>query len=475
MVMAILQQSSRLQTAWDSIRTSFWFVPSIMMIVAIGLAGLGFGLDFHVLSRDPRPLPWWIYVSSPDDARTVLSTLLSSMITMTSLVFSITMVVLSLAANQFGPRLIRNFMASPQTQAVLGTFVMTILYDLIVLAAIGWRGEEGLFPFSTITIAMVLMAVSVGLLVLFLHTLARSIVSETVIERVGRELDVILDGLEPLSSRLPQDEPEAALPADYVERSARFGPRVPGYVQAIEFGRLVEAGRSCSVLIGLHFRPGDYLAEDGRGIALYPAERDEPALRERVLKAIIIGTHRTPVQDPEFAIRHLVEIGVRALSPGTNDPYTAVAVVDRLSASLSRLMGRALPPGVFRDEEGRARVVCPRPGYGNLTAAAFDQIRQNGADKPLVVIHLLEALARIAEHVRLPAQAEVLAAQLRIIAEDAEREIAGPSDQADMKKRIESTRKVLKEAQNRVQPECQVATTDDLGDFDKASRIGADY
>jgi uncharacterized membrane protein len=149
------------------------------------------------------------------------------------------------------------------------------------------------------------------------------------------------------------------------------------------------------------------------------------------------------VQDPEFSIRHLVEIGVRALSPGVNDPYTAVAVVHRLSASLSHLMGHALPPGVFRDKSGVVRVVCQRPSYASLTEAALDQIRQNGADKPLVVIHMLEALARIAEHVRLPSQAQVLLKQLRTIEEDAGRQIANPSDRADVKARIENVRQVI--------------------------------
>ena len=219
--METMQVSSRWRTAWDNVHTSFWFVPSIMIVFAIGLAGLGFGLDVRFTGRNPNSVPWWIYVSSPDDARDVLSTLLSSMITMTSLVFSITMVVLTLAANQFGPRLIRNFMASPQTQIVLGTFVMTIFYYLIVLPSIGWRGEEGPFPFSTITVAIVLMGVNVGLLVMFIHTLARSIVSETVIEKVGHELDTLLGELEPLPSRLPEDEPEAALPQDFAERHAQ--------------------------------------------------------------------------------------------------------------------------------------------------------------------------------------------------------------------------------------------------------------
>jgi uncharacterized membrane protein len=155
------------------------------------------------------------------------------------------------------------------------------------------------------------------------------------------------------------------------------------------------------------------------------------------------------VQDPEFSIRHLVEIGVRALSPGVNDPYTAVAVVHRLSASLSHLMGRALPPGVFRDKSGMVRVVCQRPSYASLTEAALDQIRQNGADKPLVVIHLLEAIARIAEHVSLPSQVEVLLKQLRIIEEDAGREIANGSDRADVKARVGKAREIVEGARAR--------------------------
>lgn len=431
--------SSRLRTAWDSLRTSFWFVPSIMMVLASGLAALGLWLDFSFSGQSERQVPWWVYFSRPDDARNMLSTILSSMITMTSLVFSVTIVVLSLAANQFGPRLIRNFMASPQTQVVLGTFVMTILYCLIVLGSIGRRGSEGPFPFSTVTMAIVLMAVSIILLVFFIHTLARSIVSETVIERVGDELDEILDELEPLQANTPQDDPEDAIPEDIERRSAYFGPTSCGYIQGVEFEQLVEIGRSCDAVIGLRFRPGDYVAKGGRAIAVCPCERDGPILREKILGAIVVGVHRTPMQDPEFPIRHLVEIGVRALSPGTNDPYTAVAVVHRLSASLSRLMERALPPGVFRDENGVVRVVCPRPSYMTLTGAALDQIRQNGADKPLVVIHLLEAIARIAEHVMLPSQVEVLREQLRIIGEDAEREIASPADQADVRERIEKT------------------------------------
>ena len=441
-----LRVSSRLRTVWDGIRTSLWFVPSIMMAGAAVLAALGIWLDLNVFGADNQNLPWWIYVSEPGDARNVISTLLSSMITMASLVFSITMVVLTLAASQFGPRLIRNFMASPRTQIVLGTFVMVILYCLIVLSAVGWRGSEGEFSFSTVTIAIVLMGVSVALLVLFIHTLARSIVSETVIERVGCELDVLLKKLEPLGPEARKNDPEEALPDDFEQRAVRFGPEVAGYIQAIEFDALIEVGCSFDVVIGLYFQPGDFVAQNGRGIAIYPREKDSSQLRQKILEAIAVGVHRTPVQDIDYPIRHLVEVAVRALSPGINDPYTAVAVVHRLSASLSQLMERALPPAVLRDESQVARVVCPRPRYATVIGAAFDQIRQNSTDKPLVVIHQIEALSRIGEHATLPSQFEALREQMSMLAEDAERNISNASDRAAVKARAEKALHTLEDS-----------------------------
>jgi uncharacterized membrane protein len=435
-----LHVSSRLRTIWDGIRTSLWFVPSIMMVAAGVLATVGIWLDLNVFGADNQNLPWWIYVSEPSDARNVVSTLLSSMITMASLVFSITMVVLSLAASQFGPRLIRNFMANPRTQIVLGTFVMVILYCLIVLSAVGWRGSEGEFPFSTVTIAIVLVGVSVGLLILFIHTLARSIVSETVIERVGCELDDLLKKLEPLGPDVRKDNPEEALPDDFERKAVRFGPGIAGYIQAIEFDMLIKLGYRFGVVIGLYFQPGDFVAQNGRGIAIYPREKDAAELRTKILTAIAVGVHRTPVQDIAYPVRHLVEVAVRALSPGINDPYTAVSVVHRLSASLSQLMERTLPPAVLRDDSGVVRVICPRQRYETLIGAAFDQIRQYSADKPLVVIHQIEALSRIAEHATLPCQLAALRKQMSMLAEDADRNISNASDRAAVKtaKRLHS-------------------------------------
>jgi uncharacterized membrane protein len=428
------------QSAWDSLRTSFWFVPTLMGAGGAALTGLSLLLEAATTDR-PEAVPWFVYVSAADNARDLTSTLLASMMTMASLVFSITMVVLTLAAGQFGPRLIRNFMGARPTQLVLGTFVMTIVHCLLSLSAIGWRESGEAQPYFTVTVAILLSLVSVGLLVLHLHVLARSIMSETVIARVAQELSDTLDTMGPIEPE--QSDPDAALPDDFYERAAFFGPNATGYVRTIDFDRLVAAGHEADALIGLTFRPGDFVIESGGVIGIYPEERATQEMAEAARQAIVIGAHRTPVQDPDFSIRHLVEIAVRALSPGINDPYTAISVIDQLSGSLARLFARDLPDVVRRDDDGAVRVLCPRPTYASLVSAAFDQIRQNGAAKPAVIIHLIQAVERLAPHVRNKEQKQALADQLETILETARRGIPETGDRAAVEARAETAREAV--------------------------------
>jgi uncharacterized membrane protein len=437
------RHAARLRNLWDYLRTSFWFVPGGMALLALVLVWIAIRLDQALTDQGVSSVPWLIYTSPAVEAREVLVTLLGSMITMASLVFSITMVVLTLAASQFGPRLIRNFMASPQTQFVLGTFVMTIVYCLLMLAAVGSGGEEGLRAYGSVSIAIVLTLASVALLIVYLHVLARSIMSETVIQRVGGELDDLLDGFGPLSQ---QAEDPIQQTFNYQGRATFFGPRRAGYVQAIEFDELVAIAMEANVFIAFSFRAGDFVAAGGRGIALLPAERLDQEIEERVLDCIIVGAHRTPVQDPDFSIRHLVEIAVRALSSAVNDPYTAISAINQLSASFSKMMGRALPQGVFRDAQGEVRVLCPRPTYETLLDAGFDQVRQNSGDKPVVTINLLEAIARIAEHAHLPEQRQALAKHLDLVMQAARRGIQEEADLQDLARRAEHAGKLLQSA-----------------------------
>ncbi|MBZ4690526.1 MAG: hypothetical protein JG765_1777 [Cereibacter sp.] len=429
-----------LRTFWESMRTSFWFVPSLMIGLAALLAWGARLVDRRVAEGGELPL---VYRAAPDTARDLVATLLTSMMTMTSLIFSITMVVLSLASSQFGPRLIRIFMASKRTQFVLGCFVMTIVYCLLLSAMLGAATGNDARPLPSVTLAVALVALSVCLLGLFQHVLARSIMSETVVRRVGGELDALIRGFEPLLGP-PDETPERLLPERFAEESFRFGPGKGGYIRAIAFGRLVEVAREADCLVGLDFRAGDFVVEDGKGIGLMPPHRSDRLCAE-VRATIVIGAHRTPVQDVEFSIRHLVEVALRAMSPSLNDPYTAIAVIDQLSATLSLLLNRELPPGVFRDAEGVVRVICPRPTHASVIGAAFDQIRQNGAEKPVIVIHLLEAIERIAPHARLAAQLDRLGEQVELILGEAPRDRLQEADLGVILRRAEAARSALRD------------------------------
>ncbi len=427
---------------WEFLRTSFWFVPGIMMAGAVGLIPLTFRLEQAIFASPSTP--WFVFSGDRAEARNVLATILASMMTMASLVFSITMVVLTLAASQFGPRLIRSFMANPQTQVVLGTFVMTIVYCLLSLPTLELKPDQEHLPYLSVTIALGLTVVSTVLLVLFLHTLARSIVSETVIDRVGDELDAILHEFPPLEGVKGEPaEDDHVLPDDFEARAAFFGPASSGYVQAIRLDRLAAIAEHADALIALRFRAGHFLVPGGHAIAVYPGDVLDPHLQREIQAAILTGTHRTPTQDPDFSIRHLTEIADRALSPAVNDPYTAVAVVDRLSASLCRLMGLALSPGVVRDARGRPRVAYPARSYDGLLQGSFNQIRQYGSDRPMIVLHLLEAIGRIAEHVRLPAQHRALCEQLEVVMAGARERITDAFDREKIEQRYQEAKTFL--------------------------------
>ncbi len=434
----------RLRTSWEFLRTSFWFVPSLMGLGAVTLAAGTVMLERSLGAATVDPA-WFLYEGHPEDARSVLATLLSSMITMAALVFSITMVVLTLAASQFGPRLVRSFMAQPQTQVVLGTFVMTTVYCLLMLLATEVRDSPARVPHASVSIAAALTMVSLGLLVSFLHSLARSIVSETVIDRVADELDEWLGGLPPLDVEAPPAPPtERALPDDYAQRVVYFGTRAAGYVQLIEFRQLVAAASRAGVIVVLYFRAGHYVVPGAPEIGVYPSDHVTDALRTTVQGHVLVGAHRTPTQAPDFAIRHLDEIAVRALSAAINDPYTAVSVIDRLSGSLCTLMSRALPPGVWTDEQGVARVFCTAATHAGLIGEAFNQIRQHGGHVPIVAMHLLESIQRIAQHVRLPEQRTALERQAEATIE-AGRRVPSALDRHGIEERYAAARRALDE------------------------------
>lgn len=415
----------RLLNLWFRLKTSLWFVPALMTLGAGAIAVAALRLDSDLLSDGERV--WWLYSGKPDSASELLSTLLSSIITMATLAISITMVVLTLAASQLGPRLIRSFIGNRRTQISLGFFVMTIVYLLLVYRRVDDQLDVGNVPHVAITLGSALSLVCVFLLLFYVHHLASSIVSDTVVNRVGDELDDILRRLLPEAGSIaPRDARQVTATGAGKGREVKLPQG--GYVQTIDYGSLVKLVQDCDAVLTLDFRAGSHLLADGSHVRVFPEERATDELTAGIAKAIILGAERTPTQDIEFSIRQLVEIALRALSPGINDPYTAVAVIDRLTASLAIVMRRDMEPGLYRDEEGAVRVVARPSTFEGLVDRSFNEIRQSATGTPSILIHMLEAIADLACFVRTAEQRDVLSSHAAMITATGNRSVEGEQD-----------------------------------------------
>lgn len=369
---------AHLLSVWDRVRESLWALPLGVASVCAALALLALNLN----------LPWtsdiaWLYDGHAAQAPEFASSLVSAMITLTALAFSITMVVLTLAAQQLGPRLIHIFMRDRGAQAALGLFLGTVVYLLLVLRAL----DGGSAPNLAITGGTALVLLSVVTLLFFVHTLARTVVSDTVIARVGAHLG------DALTRAFPDQPPDA----NHEPRPARGAPlqlNARGYVQRIDREALLRAARKADARIVLAYRPGAHII-DGE-IDAWITGGDIDAVAKVAARAIVIGSERTGVQDPEWAARQLVEIALRALSPGINDEFTALAVIDALSRHLSTVAVRCDAPCAWRDGDGVVRLFGPALTFADMLDASFDQIREAGAGKHRVLLRLAENLAKLA-------------------------------------------------------------------------------
>lgn len=371
------------------------------MAVASVLMSVGtVALDTRLAGSGFISTAGWLWSGGAEGARSLLSTVASSMITVAGTVFSITIAALTLASSQFGPRLLRNFTRDTGNQVVLGTFIATFLYCLLVLRTIRGQDEGGFVPNLSVTCGVLLAVASLGVLIYFIHHLAGSIQAESLIASVGAELngDIIrLYSSGTGETAQAADDDRVVLPgAD----DDRVGATVSGYVQAIDYDTLVETAEAGNLLVALAVRAGDFAS---RGAALLrvrtPGEGLSDAQAERLCGAFSLGARRTPTQDIRYGIRQLTEIAARALSPGINDPFTANGCADWLADALAELARRTPPPRILRGESGQPRLIVSPAGFAELVGLSFDPLRIYGASNPIVTGHLLRVLARLASQI----------------------------------------------------------------------------
>ncbi len=422
---------------WEELKTSFWFVPALIIAAAIALA-IGFLYLDNLIHFQPSGIIQYIFTGSTDSARAVLSTISGAMIGVAGTVFSITLVALTLASSQFGSRLLRNFMHERLNQVVLGTYISTYVYCLIVLNTVKETDQVSFIPTFSVFVAILAAVANIVLLIIFIHHIAISIQADKVISDISVSLSKNINALFP-EEMGEEPEPKAAPEVEVLKAKFRYRQSVKasrsGYLQYIDQEGIFDKANEMDWFISLHFRPGDFLVKDLEIATIHSHEKHEEKVLERLADNFIIGDVRTPQQDAEFSIHQMVEIAARALSPGVNDPYTAIACIDNLTSTMCYLTKVKFPSRYRYDEKENLRVMVEALTFEGMLNAAFNQIRQFAKGSPSVVIRLMEALITIHRFARNHEQKRAVQTHAEMVLRLAENSFEEKNDLEDMRKR----------------------------------------
>lgn len=344
-------------SAWDRAWRPFWVLPMAIVVAAV-LAGY-FVPELDRLASDDLP---YVFPGGPSGARDLLGTIAGAMISVTGLVFSITMVVVQLASSQYSPRVLGDFLASRITQVTLGIFAASFTYALTVLRSVrGESGEGGAFvPQVAVTLAFVLVLASVGMFLAFIHHITRSIQVSAIVSELGDATMAVVDGYypDPAASgarllRRDSWEPEGSMTSQTVEAHEH------GTIVELDHRALVDRADDHDVVAEVLLQVGTSVAEGQPVLRLWRRAGARPLDDEALgalRRVVAVDRDRIENQDPSYGLRKLIDIAERALSPGINDPTTAVQVLDEVHRILRRAVTRADLPALISNG-GRLRMV----------------------------------------------------------------------------------------------------------------------
>jgi len=380
---------TRLVSIWERLRGSFWFLPSLMAAGAVILSFAAVQLD-AAMEADAYGRFEFIYLFGPEGARAILSAVATSMITVAGLTFSITMLTLQLASSQFGPRLLRNFMRDRGNQLVLGTFISTFVYCLLVLRTV--KGVEGssFVPHLAVAIGVVLAVAGLAVLIYFIHHTASSIRIETLLASLADETAATIDRLFP--ERLGDEDPETDVEPPEFDPAHVIRPKASGYVQSVDSAALLRLATEEDLIVNVVARPGRFVTEGDPLLRVLASTALPEDKSEALRSTLIVGIERTPYQDLDFSVRRIVEIAQRALSPGINDPTTALYCIDRLREALGRLAERRTPSSYRHDDEGRLRIVAEPVSFEAVAVGAIGAVAHYAGSDADVLKALASAL-----------------------------------------------------------------------------------
>jgi uncharacterized membrane protein len=430
----------KLQHLIETLRSTYWFIPTIMAVIAGVGAVLLVQVDRFLSARFVDQMGW-IYSGGPEGARAMLSVVAGSVMGTAGVTFSITIAALSLASTQLGPRILYNFMRDTGNQFVLGTFIATFVFCVLILRTIRGADEAGRFvPAISITVGLALGLLSMGVLIYFIHHVAVSIQAPNVVAVIGRDLADEVEREFAPENGIPPEKRTPGLPDEFDRDAAVVESTVDGYVQALDEDALVEIAQRADLLLVIERRPGKFVSEGLPLVRAWPAERMNLGWESDIRSRFVLGWQRTSEQDVEFAADQLSEVAIRALSPAINDPFTAMGCLDWLGAALCRAARGRTPDPVRVDDEGRVRVVYRHPiTFSGLADAAFVQIRQFGARSPAVMLRMLEVITTVIRSTRGDRdEIQVLLQHAETIRRAALDNVEEPRDRNDIEERYQT-------------------------------------
>ena len=432
----------RLKYLWEELNASFWFIPILMLLITIGSAiGLIY-LDSQIM-YSPEGILKYLLPASVDSARNILGIIAGAMIGVAGTVFSITLVVLTLASSQLGSRLVRNFMYDKLNQIVLGTYVSSFVYCLIILSSIKENTNFHFVPAFSVLAALASAVAGIILLIIFIHHVSMSIQSDKVISDISDAMSKSIRKLFPEEIGYEEEKPTPDM--NVLQKQYAYKQDVKcsrsGYLQSVDGDGLLGIAQENDCIIILHHRPGDYLVHNMILCQFLCNEECSKEVHEKIQDDFIIGKVRTPLQDAEFSIHQMVEVASRALSPGVNDPYTAIACIDNLASVMCYLTGAEFPSPYRYDSQDKLRVIADNHTFSGMLNAAFNQIRQYGEGSPSVMIRLMEVMKTISTFAKNKNQQELIAQHAEMIMKAAERTFHEPHDLNDLKERFKSLKK----------------------------------
>ncbi len=467
---------NKLRKLWLDLNSSLWFIPTIIVLASIALALLLIEADRTIdkdfIAGHPR-----FFGVEPGGSRDMLAIVAGSMITVAGIVFSITIVALSLASTQYTPRILRNFMRDQVNQVVLGVFVGIFTYCIIVLRTIqGGNDEDRIFvPSIAVIVGVLLALVGIGFLIFFIHHIATSIQASSIVAAISEESYKVIDEMFPYS--LGNNATEAERSEVEKQLTSHVWHAIPalscGYVQNIDIGMLLKFTCERQLIVRMEHGVGEFvvsgtpLASVAQCVSTQHVDNrfdNDDEIIKTLNATYSIDSFRTIDQDIAFGLRQIVDIVMKALSPAVNDTTTAVICVDYLTAILSRLAARRFPSR-YRFVAGRLRVIAKRPSFADLIDLAFHQVRQNAGGNVAVILrslHALEIVARCTQNAdetlspakRLERQSDIIR-HAKMFAETARTSIEFPDDRAHVEEHIARVMKNLEQTSHQYQAKYQ--------------------